>query len=201
MLAIFCCDNSRSYLLILLNFKNWLSKPFDPESLMVRFCQTGSQTDLSRLFNHYGQDVYHYLVSLSNREIAQDVSQKTWLKVIEKKHLYQEQSSLKAWLFTIATNTLRDEIRLSSRLVSTEHEQFDALLTTKDKAQERILERYNEALMQLPFKQRESFMLQQEGFSLAQIADITSDPHETIKTRLRYAKQHLKSKLGDDNEA
>ncbi|OUL58713.1 hypothetical protein B1199_10110 [Pseudoalteromonas ulvae] len=186
---------------MLLNLKNWLSKPFDPESLMMRFCQTGSQTDLSRLFNYYGQDLYHYLVSLSNPEIAEDVSQKTWLKVIEKKHLYREQASLKAWLFTIAANTLRDEVRQSSRHISTETAQFDTLLTTCSEPHESILERYNEALMQLPFKQRESFILQQEGFSLAQIAEITSDPQETIKTRLRYAKQHLKFKLGDDHEA
>ena len=201
MKPLFIAVNTRSYLLILLNLKNWLSKPFDPESLMMRFCQTGSQTDLSRLFNYYGQDLYHYLVSLSNPEIAEDVSQKTWLKVIEKKHLYREQASLKAWLFTIAANTLRDEVRQSSRHISTELAQFDTLLTTCSESHESILERYNEALMQLPFKQRESFILQQEGFSLAQIAEITSDPQETIKTRLRYAKQHLKFKLGDDHEA
>ena len=201
MKPLFIAVNTRSYLLILLNLKNWLSKPFDPESLMMRFCQTGSQTDLSRLFNYYGQDLYHYLVSLSNPEIAEDVSQKTWLKVIEKKHLYREQASLKAWLFTIAANTLRDEVRQSSRHISTEPAQFDTLLTTCSESHESILERYNEALMQLPFKQRESFILQQEGFSLAQIAEITSDPQETIKTRLRYAKQHLKFKLGDDHEA
>ncbi|MBE0363822.1 hypothetical protein PULV_a1319 [Pseudoalteromonas ulvae UL12] len=201
MKPLFIAVNTRSYLLILLNLKNWLSKPFDPESLMMRFCQTGSQTDLSRLFNYYGQDLYHYLVSLSNPEIAEDVSQKTWLKVIEKKHLYREQASLKAWLFTIAANTLRDEVRQSSRHISTETAQFDTLLTTCSEPHESILERYNEALMQLPFKQRESFILQQEGFSLAQIAEITSDPQETIKTRLRYAKQHLKFKLGDDHEA
>jgi len=38
-------------------------------------------------------------------------------------------------------------------------------------------------------------MLQLEEFSLEQISDITGCGVETVKTRLRYARQHLKSLL------
>ena len=50
---------------------------------------------------------------------------------------------------------------------------------------------FNQALSELPFEQREALCLQQEGFSIAEISDITHAQHETIKSRLRYAKQKL----------
>ncbi|ATC93749.1 hypothetical protein PTUN_a1054 [Pseudoalteromonas tunicata] len=186
--------------MILLNLKSWFIKPQDPDIIMTRFCQTGSQAELGQLFNHFGNDIYHYLVSLSNTDTANDVSQKTWLKVMEKRHLYREQSSLKAWLFTIATNTLRDEIKAANKLISLEYQQLESLQTVELETENNLLKSYNHALLQLPFKQRESFILQQEGFSLAQIASITSEPQETVKTRLRYAKQQLKISLGVYNE-
>ena len=61
-------------------------------------------------------------------------------------------------------------------------------------------EAFNTALKELSFVQREAITLQQEGFSLADIELITQSNAQTIKTRLRYAKQNLKQLLGDNNE-
>ena len=47
----------------------------------------------------------------------------------------------------------------------------------------------------LPFEQREAFCLQQEGFGLQEIADITHSKIETVKSRLRYAKTTLRNNL------
>ncbi|WP_338324804.1 sigma factor-like helix-turn-helix DNA-binding protein [Pseudoalteromonas phenolica] len=47
--------------------------------------------------------------------------------------------------------------------------------------------------------QREALSLQLEGFSLQEISTITHSEVETIKTRLRYAKQALKQRLGDSH--
>ena len=60
-----------------------------------------------------------------------------------------------------------------------------------------ILGVFDKALMSLPFVQREAFCLQQEGFSLKEIAQITHCEHETIKSRLRYAKATLQVLLKD----
>ena len=55
--------------------------------------------------------------------------------------------------------------------------------------------------MGLSFVQREALTLQQEGFSLEDIVAITQSNPETIKTRLRYARQNLKQQLGGHHEA
>ena len=54
---------------------------------------------------------------------------------------------------------------------------------------------FHNALKRLPMEQKEAFSLQQEGFSLAEISHICHVPQETIKTRLRYAKEKLKKAL------
>jgi DNA-directed RNA polymerase specialized sigma24 family protein len=54
---------------------------------------------------------------------------------------------------------------------------------------------FDYALLSLPFEQREAFCLQQEGFSLQDIASITHCPLETVKSRLRYAKDNIRKVL------
>lgn len=54
------------------------------------------------------------------------------------------------------------------------------------------LQAFKLALASLPFLQKEALILQQEGFRLREISLITNTELETVKTRLRYAKQHLK---------
>ena len=49
----------------------------------------------------------------------------------------------------------------------------------------------DQAIQRLPAVQREALLLQLEDFSLAQISEITGAGAETVKTRLRYARQQL----------
>ena len=55
---------------------------------------------------------------------------------------------------------------------------------------------FNAALAQLPFLQREAFIFQQEGFTVMEISVLTNDSFETIKSRLRYARNNLSHLLG-----
>jgi DNA-directed RNA polymerase specialized sigma24 family protein len=48
----------------------------------------------------------------------------------------------------------------------------------------------------LPFHQREAFIFQQEGFSVEEICTLTDENFETVKSRLRYARNNLKTLLG-----
>src|SRR5258708_3487004 len=58
--------------------------------------------------------------------------------------------------------------------------------------------RMKEAVGALPAAQREAFLLQHEGgMSLAEIAELTGAGVETVKSRLRYAMNKLRSDLSD----
>lgn len=184
---------------ISLSLKTWIfrhsSTGWSNEALMLSYAKTGEQVLLSKLYDACGNDLYHFLLTLSDATLAKDISQLTWLKVIEKKHLYRDSGLFKAWLFTLARNLLIDEYRRNQRLV--EEVDFDTFVAPEpllNKSQDH-LQCFNQALDNLPFVQREAFCLQQEMFSLEDIATITHNNIETIKSRLRYAKEHLRAQL------
>ncbi|XQF89565.1 sigma-70 family RNA polymerase sigma factor [Pseudoalteromonas espejiana] len=182
---------------MLLSIKSWLFET-PSKDCMASYAKSGDNRHLEQLIALYSNDLYHYLVTQSNTHLAYDVSQQTWLKVIEKRHLYQAQTTPKAWLFKLARNTLIDEYRKQQRFVEPDE---NTHLPAQQNAQSNIsYQAFDNALKQLSFVQREAITLQQEGFSLADIALITQSSHESVKTRLRYAKQNLKRLLGANNE-
>ena len=190
---------------MLLSIKSWLFET-PSKDCMASYAKSGENRYLEQLIALYSNDLYHYLVTQSNTHLAYDVSQQTWLKVIEKRHLYQAQTTPKAWLFKLARNTLIDEYRKQQRFV--ELDENTHLAAQNDKSESGLnigssnisYDAFDAALKQLSFVQREAITLQQEGFSLTDIELITQSSLETIKTRLRYAKQHLKRLLGANNE-
>ncbi|MGY8837971.1 MAG: sigma-70 family RNA polymerase sigma factor [Enterobacterales bacterium] len=190
---------------MLLSIKSWLFET-PSKDCMASYAKSGDNRYLEQLIALYSNDLYHYLVTQSNTHLAYDVSQQTWLKVIEKRHLYQAQTTPKAWLFKLARNTLIDEYRRQQHFV--ELDENTHLAAQNDKSESGLTigssnisyDAFDAALKQLSFVQREAITLQQEGFSLTDIELITQSSLETIKTRLRYAKQSLKRLLGANNE-
>lgn len=91
--------------------KGWLNPQATPESLMRAYQQTRSNQSLSRLIDLLSQPLFHYLCSQCPKPLAEDVLQTTWLKLIKNPQNFQANSNVKAWLFTIARNTLIDELR------------------------------------------------------------------------------------------
>ncbi|WP_405602189.1 MULTISPECIES: sigma-70 family RNA polymerase sigma factor [unclassified Pseudoalteromonas] len=190
---------------MLLSIKSWLFET-PSKDCMASYAKSGDNRYLEQLIALYSNDLYHYLVTQSNTHLAYDVSQQTWLKVIEKRHLYQAQTTPKAWLFKLARNTLIDEYRRQQHFV--ELDENTHLAAQNDKSESGLTigssnisyDAFDAALKQLSFVQREAITLQQEGFSLADIELITQSSLETAKTRLRYAKQNLKRLLGANNE-
>ncbi|TMP25106.1 RNA polymerase sigma factor [Pseudoalteromonas rubra] len=184
---------------MLLTLKNWLSafetEPADP---LYEFKLSGENKYLELAIDKYNHDLYHFLLTQSDSELAKDVCQKTWLTVVEKRQAYHTSQAPKAFLFKVARNALIDELRRQKKLAYMESpEQHIPAQTEREKQSHQPL--YN-AILSLPLAQREAISLQLEGFSLQQIASITDSAQETIKTRLRYARAALKNKLGADDE-
>ncbi|MFA3792705.1 RNA polymerase sigma factor [Aliiglaciecola sp. SL4] len=177
-----------------LAIKSLFSISHSNEWLIVRFAQSGDKKLFEQLYDNCGDDLYHFLVTQSDIHLAKDISQRTWLKVFEKPHLYKESGRFNAWLFTVARNILVDEFRRTNRCESLTDKPMEQLKTAFDFT-DPIETIFDKTLMSLPFEQRESFCLQQEGFGLQEIADITGCGVETVKSRVRYAKNSLRDKL------
>jgi RNA polymerase sigma factor (sigma-70 family) len=116
---------------------------------------------------------------------------------------------LAAWLFTVARNKITDWYR-KKKHVSLSQEGTDDLLPldledvlydaddTPDSAYLRsiIRDALEEALEELPAKQREVFVMHEiEGRPFKEIAELTGDPVNTLLSRKRYAVLFLRERL------
>jgi RNA polymerase sigma-70 factor (ECF subfamily) len=72
--------------------------------------------DFNREFQiHLGQ-LKSYLVRITaSKADAEDIAQDTYLRALDKLSYFREESSLKTWLFTIASNIAKDNLRARQR--------------------------------------------------------------------------------------
>jgi len=187
----------------------WFNRSSCADELMQQFQQSGQLQWLEKLIMQCGDDLYHFLLRQADAELAADISQLCWLKVLENRHSYRAESRFKTWLFTLARNALVDELRKQQRWQVSEWQDDDGAGSGKDEQYHDCIvgklaslqqkERLGTALAALPPLQREAILLQLDEFSLDDIATITRERPETIKSRLRYARERLAQLLGEDN--
>jgi RNA polymerase sigma factor (sigma-70 family) len=178
--------------------KSWLIPTSTPEKLLMDYAATSNQKYLSLLVAQFNLSLFHFLLSLSNKELAEDILQMTWLKVMKVAGKDYTHTNVKSWLFTIARNTLIDELRQQQKWQwqTLDDDLVHTTNLSKEFDQADQLTKFNEAITMLPFHQRETFIFQQEGFSVIEICELTDESFETVKSRLRYARNNLKTLLG-----
>ncbi len=180
--------------------KGWLNPSTNPQVLIAKYLATGESKYLSELVVLFNQPLFHYVLSQSDQHTAEDVIQTTWLKVMKANTSTMKSQDLqvKAWLFSIARNTLIDELRRQKRWqqVCIVDDHFISNSLEADIAKADSLAKFNYAISQLAFYQREAFIFQQEGFSLVEICQLTNENFETVKSRLRYARNNIKAIVG-----
>ncbi len=129
--------------------------------------------------------------------ICEELAHDAWIAVINQASLYQPSAKFKTWLFRIAHNRLVDHWRKHGRSAGVLFEELNEAALRRDDQSSREFElnQILNILESLSPKQTEAILLKIEGFSHAEIADITSSKQETVKSRLRYATRHLKVAL------
>ena len=162
---------------------------------------------LDRLIEQYQHRLLRYLVYLSgNRELAEDLFQETWIRVLERGHLYDGKHEFSTWLYAVARNLTIDYLRKKSP-ISLDGLMEDELHAPLEPADTRPMawevvqqheqaERVSAALVSVPAEYRETVVLRfQEGLALDEIAAITGAPLGTVKSRLYRGLNMLLSRL------
>ncbi len=140
--------------------------------------------------------------SVQDASCAEDISHEAWLAVIDKAQSFSPEGGIinpfKQWLYRIAHNKLIDHWRRQKNVG--EIVEGDDLPVIDDQGssleQQYLWVEVERFIRELPPLQRQSFLLQLEGFSLAEISDITDSQLETVKSRLRYSRQRLQQLIG-----
>lgn len=184
---------------------SWLKPKADwqamsSQQLVARYVEKREPVILSVLFDRYGDALYRYLLRSSDASLAADISQQCWVRVMELGEQFAGHSQFKTWLFSIGRHLLIDEFRRTNRLAVLDDE--DTIVDTQAPLDARLVDVHlqaalDRAIQLLPHVQRETLLLQLEGFSLADMARICRVGEETVKSRLRYARDTLKQRLGE----
>ena len=162
---------------------------------------------MDRLIEQHQHRLLRYLLYLTgNRELAEDLFQETWIRVLERGHQYDGEHEFSVWLYAVARNLTIDVLRKKSPV------SLDGLMETEDHAplepadarptaweivaQHEQAQRINAALVSIPVEYREAVVLRfQEGLTLEEMATVTGAPLGTVKSRLYRGLNLLISRL------
>jgi RNA polymerase sigma-70 factor (ECF subfamily) len=166
---------------------------------------------LDELIVRYQHRLLRYLLYLcGNREMAEDLFQEVWMRVMVRGAQFNGQARFDTWLFTIARNLVIDQRRkrtmssldelfevgneddrpLSFEAADDEPTPFDRFANLEDR------ERIAASLLELDTLYREVLVLRfHEELSLEEISKVTKAPLSTVKSRLYRGMAALKPKL------
>ena len=167
------------------------------------------------LYERHRNGVYRYLLRhCGNTATTDELFQDVWMRVIRTRNAYVPTARFATWLYTLAHHRLvdhwraaglRDAVSLDGDEAASEA--VEALAASRaDEPEHRTGERevktrLHAALAALPPLQRDAFLLShQSELTLAEIATLTGVGIETVKSRVRYAIEKLRTALGELRE-
>lgn len=178
----------------------------DDAQLMLAYAR-GELRAFETLYSRHRAALYRYLMRQArDPELANDLFQEVWSRVIVNRARYEPRAKFRTFLFTLAHNCFIDHCRRAkARPTGANIEDADDadLLPASDETRpdarlerEESAARYRAALASLPPEQRDVYLLHEESdLSLEEIARVTGVGAETAKSRLRYAVGKLKAAL------
>jgi len=169
---------------------------------------------LDELIVLYQHRLMRYLLYLTgNREMAEDLFQEVWMRVLVRGAQFNGKARFGTWLFTIARNLVidlrrkrtmssldelvdgssEDDRPMAFEVAGDDPTPFDRFVNLEDR------ERIAGALMELDTLYREVLVLRfHEELSLDEIAKVTRAPLSTVKSRLYRGLAAIKPKLDPD---
>lgn len=170
------------------------------EELVVHYAK-GNNEAFDVLLNRYKSVIHSYIYFIvRNRELAEDIFQETFVKVIMtiKQGRYTETGKFKAWITRITHNLIIDYYRQerTENTISNDEVEVDLLNDMKlcdgtvedNMVRHQVLSDVKNLVKHLPDNQREVLeMRYYQDLSFKEIADITGVSINTALGRMRYA--------------
>ena len=160
---------------------------------------------LGLLFDRYYPQVYRTAMAITrDNAVAEDIAQDCFLKLHQYANRIDTSLPLAPWLYRVTVNLSYTWIsRRKKRRISLEA-LVDQLMSPSWHAPDHMAEQgetqqqVRQAISELHFNQRVVIVLHYlSGLSLEEIAEILDCPVGTVKSRLYYARENLRRRLGE----
>ena len=185
-----------------------------PDADVVALAQQGRDSAFRELIRRYERPVFSLIFRMvRDRELAEDLAQDTFIKVLNHIDRYRPEFKLSSWLFKIANNVAIDHLRrrtlqtvsidgsphaqTAEAIEATSFDVADHQETALDEMEARELgTEIERAITQLRPEYRSCIMLRHvEGRSYEEIAATLDLPLGTVKTYIHRARHELRRAL------
>jgi len=185
---------------------------YNNDSILVKDYIDGDESALGKLIKKHKSRIYNFIFSkVLNRDIAEDIFQDTFIKVIKtlKRGFYNEEGKFLPWIMRIAHNLVIDHFRRNNRIPkfesNNEYDIFQNLSDSSLNAEKSIIKDQVSNDLQLlveelPDDQKDVIIMRlYRDMSFKEIAENTGVSINTALGRMRYAIINLR-KMIDDNQ-
>lgn len=174
---------------------------------------SGNQSCLEELINRHKNRVYTYiLLIVKNHELAEDIFQETFIKVIKslRQGKYLEKGIFVSWVVRIAHNLIIDHFRKEKHLKTLSNDdsdidifnskEFSDATVEEDLIKDQITRDVRKLIDELPDDQKQVILLRHYGgLSFKEIAEQTNVSINTALGRMRYALINLRKLIKEKN--
>jgi RNA polymerase sigma factor (sigma-70 family) len=182
------------------------------DAFLVNEYISGSEIALEKLIARHKLRIFNFIKSkVMDRDIAEDIFQDTFIKVIKtlKKGVYNEEGKFLPWVMRIAHNLVIDFFRKNNRIPTIDNsDEYDVFKFISDNSpniesmlfQDQIVKDLQNLVQELPDDQKEVLMMRlYRDMSFKEIAENTNVSINTALGRMRYAIINLR-KLVEENQ-
>jgi RNA polymerase sigma-70 factor (ECF subfamily) len=182
------------------------------EAELIRSYLKGNENSLAQLINRHKHKIFGFIISkIQDRDLAEDVFQDTFIKVINtlKRGKYNEEGKFLPWVMRIAHNLVIDHFRKNNRMpkfdTKSDFDIFSVIEDEERNIESSIIKNQIETdvkslLKELPADQREVLEMRiYNEYSFKEIAYKTDVSINTALGRMRYALINLRKIIEERN--
>ncbi len=185
------------------------------EVLMMHY-QKGEVRAFEILLTRHRKPIFNFILRfVGSRELAEDLLQETFLRVIKGADNYRRKAKFTTWLYTIARNLCVDQSRRQKHRkaqsldapMSKSADNSGTLLdviagedmgSDRKAVSQQLHQTLHQAISTLSEEQREVFLMREFlDMPFKQIADVVGVAENTVKSRMRYALEKLRLELDE----
>jgi RNA polymerase sigma-70 factor (ECF subfamily) len=181
---------------------------YDDAELIEQF-KSGNDRAFNLLISRWNDAIYNFCLRvMGDRDDAAEITQRVFIKVYRKVESLQKPGAFKSWLYQIAMNQCRDEIKRRKRFqlfggTSADYNESQAVMEDQPTFdihdnpelqldQLQLRSQIDRALLRIPEEQRLVVVMKElQQLTFPEIALVLETPEGTVKSRLYYGLRAL----------
>lgn len=172
------------------------------EQELMHLVQKGDEEAFEKIVTMYKHRIVNFLTQMTgDYQKAVELSQETFMRVYFKANRYKPMAPLSSWIYTIASNLAKTELKKAKKLSTVSLDDAhrglgNRVAASDDLPDSFLIKDLKQALNALHPRYRIPIILKDiEGFSQEEIAQILKRPVGTIKARISRGRDYLKQSL------